>query len=163
MPSAKDEARKAARKLAQLVSPGDPPQLTATVENLRRSDWEPTPLRPEQVLEGDPQPRSVMLGKSDDRGFVSFLWECAQGRYRWHFRSDEVVHILDGEVEIIEQGEGDEREHRRYTLRAGDVVMFPLGLRTEWRILKPLRRLSVHRSDVSLPERVRERLRRIKR
>ena len=146
-----------AHRVATVLMPSAPPALTAQLGNVQQSDWFATPLKPDQLIDGAPNPRSVRLAVSGDTGFVTFLWECDRGRFRWVFRSDELVHILEGSVEIREQ------DGRTYTLRAGDVAQFPLGLSTEWNVTERLRKLAVHRSDVSVPDQVRERLRRLAR
>jgi hypothetical protein len=68
------------------------------------------------------------------------VWECTAGKFKVDFALDEIVHILDGEVIVHEDGEGD-----AYTLRAGDAAYFPMGLVTHWHVPRFVRKFFVVR------------------
>ena len=105
---------------------------------------ETAPLRPGTVLTGAPHARSRSLGASPD-GLLSYgLWDCTAGAFRWTFYSDEIVHILEGEVTVRVDPSGEPR-----VLRAGDVAYFARGLVTIWEIDRYVRKLAVYRSEPS--------------
>jgi uncharacterized cupin superfamily protein len=108
------------------------------------------PLRPGTVLAGAPRARSVALGASPD-GLLSYgLWDCTSGAFRWHFRSDEIVHILEGEVTVRVDPDGAPR-----VLGVGDVAYFPRGMVTIWTIDRYVKKLAVYRSEPGLGQRAR--------
>lgn len=145
------------RRVARLLTGGGAEAPTATLGRLDDDGWFDTPIAPELILEGAPRARSVRLAVSADQAFVTFLWECSRGAFRKVQRSDESLQILEGSVTIRE------RDGRSYTLRPGDVAQLPLGLEAEWTIADRVRKLSVYRSDPTLPELLRARLRRFAR
>lgn len=111
------------------------------------------PLRPGTVLAGTPHARSRALGASPD-GLLSYgLWDCTAGAFRWTFHSDEIVHILEGEVVVRVEAGGAPR-----TLRVGDVAYFARGLVTIWEVERYVRKLAVYRSE---PTGLRTRARRL--
>ncbi|HMJ15206.1 MAG TPA: cupin domain-containing protein [Polyangiaceae bacterium] len=76
---------------------------------------------------------------SADGKFDCGVWECTPGRFRIQYRSDELVHILEGEV-IVHVGD---KTHR---LCAGDVAYFPAGTAAEWDVLSLVRKLWAYRT-----------------
>ncbi|MEZ4369097.1 MAG: cupin domain-containing protein [Kofleriaceae bacterium] len=103
---------------------------------------EPRPIAQSQILAGTPVAQGKTLGISPD-GLLSYaLWDCTAGTFRWHFRSDEIVHILEGEVRVRR---GDAEAPRR--LGPGDVAYFPAGLHTVWEVDTYVRKLAVFRSQ----------------
>jgi uncharacterized protein len=92
------------------------------------------PIEPSWILEGNPRARGTVLVQSNDKLLSSGLWECTAGRFNWTFGWDEFIHVLEGEVRITEDG-GDS-----YSLRQGDFVHFPLGLKTEWHVPQYVRK-----------------------
>lgn len=120
------------------------------------TDLRPAPLRPDQILDGQPLARSLDLGKSPD-GKMSFnLWDVTAGRFSWVYHSDEIIHVLEGEVTIVPKG-GAPR-----TLRPGDVAYFQYGLHTEWTVPVYLKKLAIHRDvDFSLASRVAGKVRKL--
>ena len=112
----------------------------------RRSDdhhvapLDPAPIRPEWILSGTPTARARTLARTADDDFSTTVWDCTAGSFRWQFRSDESVHILEGEV-IVETGDG-----RTRTLRPGDVALFPRGMASVWTVPRYVKKLAQHRS-----------------
>lgn len=107
--------------------------------SLRHLDTAPTikaiPLPKDWVLEGQPSPTGAVLVRSPDGSQRSGLWQCQPGRFHYHFRTHETAHILEGLAHIQEEcGEN-------YTIRAGDVVHFPLGLSTVWTVKEPIKKI----------------------
>jgi uncharacterized cupin superfamily protein len=78
-------------------------------------------IRPQWVIEGNPQARSKRLAMSADGTSWIAAWSCNAGRFNWHYVVDETVHILSGEVFVTDE-KGRERR-----LRPGDTAFFPAG------------------------------------
>ena len=93
------------------------------------------PLPEDWVLEGAPAPRGAVLVRSADGSQRSGRWQCETGRFHYSFRSHETAHILKG-VALIQETEGE-----NYTIRAGDVVHFPKGLKTTWNVIEPIEKI----------------------
>jgi hypothetical protein len=83
--------------------------------------------------------RSQPLTRASDGHLSSGLWECQAGKFTFVFGYDEIVHILDGEVIVDEEG-------GTRTLRTGDVAFFPEGLVTRWTVPRYVKKLAVFRS-----------------
>ncbi len=103
------------------------------------------PIRPEWILDGDPQARNGVLALSEDRMATTLVWECTAGRFRWVYDVDETIHILEGGVEVT-QGDGVPQR-----LSPGDVVFFPAGSSAVWRIDSYVRKLAFFRQPVPRP------------
>lgn len=88
------------------------------------------PIPAEQILEGEPLARIWIAAQSSDLKVTQGVWDCTGGKFSWNYTWDEFVMVLDGEVTIEEEG------GERYTLRAGDFVHFPLGLKAKWHVPK---------------------------
>ncbi len=61
-------------------------------------------------------------------------WECGVSRFPWEYANDERCYILEGEAEI--EGEGE-----KVRIEKGDIVLFKKGLRCQWNILSPIRKM----------------------
>lgn len=84
------------------------------------------PINPDWITGGKPTARGTILVQSSDKLLSSGLWQCSPGQFEWHFAWDEFARLTEGEVTIREENGGT------YTLGPGDVVHFPLGLKTYW-------------------------------
>jgi uncharacterized cupin superfamily protein len=114
-----------------------------------QGDLEPAPIRPEWVLEGEPIARALKLAAAPDGNLNCSLWDCTKGKFRWRFRSDEIVHILEGEVHVV-----DEETGRGRTLRAGDMGYFPKGSVMVWTVDQYVKKLAILRTPESVAERL---------
>jgi hypothetical protein len=97
------------------------------------------PFNAGDIVRGDPRSRSINVIASADGNFDCGVWDCTAGRFRIQYRSDELVHILEGEVTVHV---GD----RKHALAAGDVAYFPAGTAAEWDIPVYVRKLWVYRT-----------------
>jgi uncharacterized cupin superfamily protein len=80
------------------------------------------------------------------------MWECTAGKFKFIHDSDEIVHILEGEVTVRHGG-------ATYALRPGDVLHVPAGFTTHWDVPKYVKKFWVQRfAERSLLGRVRSRL-----
>lgn len=101
----------------------------------------PTPIPPMWVLAGQPKARVKLLAAAGDDGMRAALWDCSAGKFKWHFRSDELVHILDGEVRVTD-ADGLSR-----TLKTGDVAYFAAGTNSIWHVERYVKKLAVLRDN----------------
>ena len=99
------------------------------------------PIEPSWIKEGNPVARGTVLTQSDDKRVSSGLWSCEPGKFEWTFGWDEFVHLLEGEVEITEDGTDN-----TVTLGPGDMAHFPLGMKTHWHVRKAVRKFFVVRT-----------------
>ncbi len=127
--------------LAVAGTQGPAPAVKMQSSDVRRLDLQPAPIKKEHILEGTPVARAVTLTDTADANFSSTIWDCTAGRFKWVYRSDEMVHILEGEV-TVKSDDGTEK-----TLRPSDVALFPSGLLTTWHVPKYVKKLAIHRSQ----------------
>ena len=101
-------------------------------------DLDPRPIDPEWLLDGTPQTRARSLPFfADNSSLFGTIWETTAGRFEWHYGSDELVAILEGEVEITPPtGEP-------FTLRRGDLVFFPGGQIMHWHVPVYVKKLAI--------------------
>jgi uncharacterized cupin superfamily protein len=105
----------------------------------------PDPIRPEWILEGAPQARSLSLARSRDGASSVMAWSCTAGRFNWHYTVDETVHIISGEVFITNE------KNEICRLGPGDMAFFPAGSRSTWRVPNEVRKLAVCRHSMPWP------------
>lgn len=120
-----------------------------------RNDFSSTPLPHEWIISGNPVARSIPLARAEDGNLSCGLWDCQAGKFKFIFSTDEIVHILEGEVIIEEDG-------ALHTLRTGDVAFFPEGRVSYWTVHNYVKKFAVFRSvEKPLSERIIRRLRKI--
>jgi uncharacterized cupin superfamily protein len=93
------------------------------------------PIDPALIREGNLDPRGLVAAQSQDRLLSSGVWSCESGVFDFTYEWDEFSYIFEGEMEI---SDGSGEVHR---IAAGDLVHFPRGAKTRWRILKPVRKV----------------------
>ena len=101
----------------------------------------PMPIEPSWIKDGNPVARGTVLTQSADKKVSSGLWSCEPGKFEWTFGWDEFVHVLEGEVEITEDGTDN-----IVTLQAGDMAHFALGMKTHWHVKTAVRKFFVIRT-----------------
>ena len=115
------------------------------------------PIEPSWVLEGKPTARNAELSRSPDGTSCTLIWDCAPGKFVWHYNTEETIHILEGVV-VLNDGTGVERR-----LGPGDVVFFPAGAKVHWHVVEHVRKLAFFRRQMPKPvEVVLRSLRRVK-
>ena len=117
----------------------DPPRPVIQFGNVA-TELTPKPIRPDWILEGSPVARARNVLLTSDDNFSATVWDCTAGRFRWHFNSDETVHILEGEVHVTDE-KGKER-----ALRPGDVALFSKYTTSVWRVPRYVKKLALNRS-----------------
>jgi uncharacterized cupin superfamily protein len=109
------------------------------------ADLAPTPVSPDWVLHGTPKTRSTELARSHDRTAHSMVWECTAGRFNWHYNKDETLVVISGEAFITNE-QGDERR-----LGPGDIVFFPAGSSSTWRVPNYVKKVAFLRHTMPRP------------
>jgi hypothetical protein len=98
---------------------------------------ERAPAAPPDDQPNAPAMRWLKLIAPESGRLTCGVWDCQAGVFDVHFKCDEVVHILEGEVTVRA---GDHVQ----TFRPGDVALFPEGLVTRWEIPRYVRKLWFH-------------------
>lgn len=93
---------------------------------------DPVPVPPEWILEGNPRVREKSLACSTDDSASAHMWDCTSGRFRWEYRSEAIVHVLEGSA-ILEIAGVLRRVH------TGDTHVFPAGSPFRWTVPNYLR------------------------
>jgi uncharacterized cupin superfamily protein len=106
------------------------------------ADLEDDPIRPEDVLTGDPRARSHTWATSADAMTTHWLWDCTAGSFRWWFAFDETVCIVAGAVDVHVDGEAPVH------LEIGDAAYFPAGRWSTWTVDSYVRKQAVLRVPV---------------
>lgn len=116
--------------------------LSSTLTDVK---LEPGLIPSKWLLSGQPETRSKLLGKSQDRLGYIMLWECGKVSYKWHYDKDEAYIVLSGEGFMT-----DEKgvEHR---FGPGDVAFFPAGTNATWRHPDHFRKVAVLKDSVWRP------------
>lgn len=105
----------------------------------RRTELVAGPMPSMTILDGAPVARSLLL-TTDGEGLTSGLWDCTAGRFRWAFGTDEIVHVVEGEVSIEDETGGT------LVLRPGDVAHFAAGSTTVWSVPSYVKKFYVDRA-----------------
>lgn len=62
-------------------------------------------------------------------------WACGVETFDWQYSERETAHVLEGKVKVV-------TEHgQEVTFGAGDIVVFPEGLRCTWTVIEPIRKV----------------------
>jgi uncharacterized cupin superfamily protein len=94
---------------------------------------------PALVLDGSPRFRVKRLHTTPDDLYPSILWDCTGGTFRWFFRGDEFVYILEGRV-IVHWEDGTTT-----ALGPGDTALFEKGTTNIWEVPCYVKKLAVQR------------------
>jgi len=108
----------------------------------RSAELEDDPIRPEDVLSGDPRARARTWAVSADGTTSHWMWDCSAGSFRWWFGFDETVTIVEGSVRVQVDGE------EPVDLAVGDAAYFPAGRWSTWTIDDYVRKQAVLRVPV---------------
>jgi uncharacterized cupin superfamily protein len=66
------------------------------------------------------------------------VWECEASEFDWHYDSEEVCLLIEGEVTVT-------YDDRSISFGAGDYVTFPKGLSCVWKVSKPVKKHYIFR------------------
>jgi uncharacterized cupin superfamily protein len=109
------------------------------------TELHPAPIPPQWVIEGAPLARAKRLAMSADGTASVMAWSCSPGRFHWHYRVDEMLHVISGEVFVTDE----KGESRR--LGPGDMAFFPAGSSSVWHVTKEIRKLAMCRHSMPRP------------
>lgn len=62
-------------------------------------------------------------------------WECGVETFDWEYSSDETAYVQAGRVKVYT------RDGEVVEIVAGDIVVFPGGLKCTWEVLEPIRKV----------------------
>ncbi|MCC6681375.1 MAG: cupin domain-containing protein [Phycisphaeraceae bacterium] len=99
------------------------------------------PLSKMQITAGNPVARGQIVGQTSDKTVSSGYWSCEAGEFDWEYTWDEFMLILSGEA-IVTDVSGKTHE-----IHAGQTAFFPRGIKTHWRIVRPMRKFFVVRTS----------------
>lgn len=91
------------------------------------------------IVEGEPDTHVHILRDTSngDGQLVAGMWRAGVCTIDYHFDGDETIHMLSGEADVeLDSGVTVE-------LRPGDIVSFPKGAHSTWRILSPVEKFFV--------------------
>lgn len=66
------------------------------------------------------------------------IWEKEISKFPLDFGMTESAYLLEGEIHVTPQG------GEKVVIKAGDFVVFPKGLKTNWEVVQPLRKHYKH-------------------
>lgn len=107
-----------------------------------------SPINPDWILAGAPLARSGNWATSSDGTVTMAVWSCTAGTFRWQFTCDELIHIIEGSVDVT-LSNGDQM-----TLGPNDSALFPAGEWTTWNVPDFVRKHAILRSPVPRPVRL---------
>lgn len=111
----------------------------STAFSSSQGDLVSQPIEPSWIRSGAPVARAITLTESPDGLLTTGLWDCTAGTFTWIFQTDEIVHILEGEVTVRDGSTVHE-------LGPGSVCYFPRGLETIWEVPKYVKKTFVLRA-----------------
>ena len=106
--------------------------------------WPEMPIPDEQVVEGRPDARGLVVHQTPDQLVSSGFWQCSPSKFTWEFTWDEFVCVIEGRVTI------SDNHGNTLTLGPGDVASFAKGLSTTWHVQEQVRKFFVIRTSESL-------------
>lgn len=62
-------------------------------------------------------------------------WGCDVSKFDWEYGSDETAYIIEGEVDVTNE------EGKVTTIKAGELVTFPAGMKCVWDVKKPIKKV----------------------
>lgn len=65
-------------------------------------------------------------------------WDCPPSKFPLDFDMTETAYVLEGEFHVYPEG-GD-----KVVVKAGDLVVFPKGLKSNWEVVKQLKKHYQH-------------------
>jgi uncharacterized cupin superfamily protein len=107
----------------------------ATVQNAMSVPLDPWPIPADQIKDGQPEARGMVIARSDDRRTFTGVWECTPGTFDWTYTWDETISVIVGRVTITSKS-GESQ-----VFQTGDVAHFPIGLEATWTVHETVRKV----------------------
>jgi uncharacterized cupin superfamily protein len=102
----------------------------------RRQDLAPSPIPASDVIDGQPEATALLLAERPG-GLATGLWSCTAERFRWHYTSDEVIHVIEGEAVITDQN------GTVFSVSTGDIIHFAYGTSAVWEVSERVKKVWV--------------------
>ncbi len=102
------------------------------------------PIAQEQIIDGNPTARIWIAAQSPDLKVTQGVWDCTTGKFSWDYTWDEFIMALEGEATITFE-EGDS-----VTLREGDFIHLPVGVKSQWHVPEYFKKTFVLRTEEPL-------------
>jgi uncharacterized cupin superfamily protein len=115
--------------------------MTRVITAPANSELNLDPLPEREVVEGSGNAETFIVAEADDETCRSGLWTCPVGTYRFFFPYEEHTYIIEGKVEVIDDLHG----RVTHVLGPGDMAYFPVGSKTVWKVVEPLKKYFVMR------------------
>ena len=103
----------------------------------------PAPIPPDWIIDGDPRAASAEIARSADGACATCVWATTPGVFRWHFKGDEIVTIVEGEVYVCDENSAHERR-----LGPGDAALFRAGTWSTWHVPHYVRKHAICRDSL---------------
>ncbi len=113
-----------------------------TIAEMDVSALKPAPINTDWVLEGTPEAMCATLSEGTRGWAYTNHWSCTAGKFRWHYRWDESVLFLEGEVTITDDA------GRVYEGRPGVSLFFPAGTSAVWHVPTYIRKIAFNQKPV---------------
>ena len=113
-----------------------PPNTLTALRLVPQGDGEATPVQPDRLLEGRPEPLAWNLYTDCTGQFFAGQWAAGVGRWRvvYETHEEEFCVLIEGEVRLTDAA-GVARH-----FQAGDAFVVPGGFEGEWCNLTPVRK-----------------------
>ncbi len=115
--------------------------MTRVITAPANSELHTDPLPAREVVEGSREAKTFIAAEAADQACRSGLWSCPVGTYRFFFPYEEHTYIIEGKVEVTDDLNG----RILHLLGPGDMAFFPVGSKTVWKVVEPLKKYFVMR------------------
>jgi len=88
--------------------------------------WSPSPIAPEKLLSGAPNPHIDHRYSDDRQQFHCGYWQSDVGRWKIHYTETEWCLLLSGQIELIDD------EGFSLPVHAGQSFLIPSGFKGQW-------------------------------
>src|SRR5437899_2038256 len=92
-----------------------------------------------------PETRSKKLARSDDRTSHAMDWDCTAVHFNWYYYKYDTVVVISAEAFMT-----NDNVEERY-LGPGDVVFFPAGTSSTWRVPRYIKKVAILRHTMPRP------------
>jgi uncharacterized cupin superfamily protein len=113
-----------------------------SIDQIRRIDptaplSEPVAVAADRLRSGNPLQALLNAYSSADECFHCGQWSCEPGAWRVEYSEDELCHLLQGRIRLIDETGG------AVEFGVGDSFVIPAGFRGIWETLEPTRKVYV--------------------
>ncbi|MFX0090911.1 MAG: cupin domain-containing protein [Candidatus Hodarchaeota archaeon] len=62
-------------------------------------------------------------------------WDCEPSEFDWEYAATETAYVFEGDAEI------ETEDGKKVVIKGGDLVQFPEGLKTKWKVNQTIRKV----------------------